>query len=93
MVVVASEVELQAVVVYEKKDDESRDSSIADGRRVGILGSQRTGKIITVALSTPIESKSVTSVPLIHAVVIYPKKRDGIRRTRSNEWKKRKVIK
>ena len=55
MVVVASEVELQAVVVYEKKDDESRDSSIADGRRVGILGSQRTGKIITVALSTPIE--------------------------------------
>ena len=73
-----------------ESDDTNSDSSIADGRRVGILGSQRTGKIITVALSTPIESKSVTSVPLIHAVVIYPKKRDGIRRTRSKEWKKKK---
>ena len=42
MVVVASEVELQAVVVYEKKDDESRDSR---NSRVSANGEDHYGGI------------------------------------------------
>jgi len=37
------------------------------------LGTRRKHGVLTVCPSTPIESNSVTSIPLIHSVVIYPR--------------------
>ena len=82
--------ELGTIREGDESDAIDSDSSIADGRQLGILGSRRTGKIVTVAISTPIESKSITSVPLIHAVVIYPIGKEEARRTRNNILRKRR---
>jgi len=66
------------------------------------LGTRRKHGVLTVCPSTPIESNSVTSIPLIHSVVIYPRNnnkqvkkksvsihsvRHGVKNSSDDEWR------
>ena len=73
---IVEEKQLTTTVRDNLDDDvsDNEDSTKGDQLQVGILGSKRTGRVVTVAASTPILSESITSsVPLIHSVVIYPR--------------------